>query len=191
MLHSSQTFFIAQIRCSKHSRWTYYHFDFHSQMNRWKCNSTLIVLLMVSTNRGLVLIIASTSSNRMFRDSSSKLLLWVLKRDVKMILLADLICLSKVPPMRLPKGEFLFHTIQSAFWLSMNPWILLWFVSSMDFANSLSAPTKLLPLLNWIFFALHDPAMKRLRASINESVSILFVISVWRAQLTKQINSSP
>ena len=90
-------------------------------VNRWLGDSatSLFASLMFSTTRGLEVNVALTSVNKVFRDSSSKLLLWVLRREDKMFL-ADLTCLSQTLPMWLAKGEFLFHTIQSAFWLNMN-----------------------------------------------------------------------
>ena len=124
MLYLSAMFFTVKIRCPKHIRWRHHHFTFHSQqMTRRDCNFTICII--VSTTKGLELIIASTSVNKVFRDSASKLLLWVLRRDDKM-LLADLICLYQTPPVWRAKGGFIFHTIRSAFWLSMNLWILLY-----------------------------------------------------------------
>ena len=73
-------------------------FDFI--VRRWLGESatSLLTSLMVSTTSGLELTMASTSVNRVFNDSSSKLLLWVLNNDAK-IFLADQICLSHIPPM--------------------------------------------------------------------------------------------
>ena len=77
------------------------------KVNIWKGESatSLFASMMVSTTRCLEWIKASTSVNKVFRDSSSKLLLWVLRKDDKM-LIAELICLSQTPPMWLAKGGF-------------------------------------------------------------------------------------
>ena len=159
---------------------------------RWLGESatSLLTSLMVSTTSGLELTMASTSVNRVFNDSSSKLLLWVLDNDAK-IFLADLICLSHIPPMWLAMGGFLFQTIQSVFWLSMKCFIFLWSISLKDFANSLSAPTKLFPLSQLMDLTLPLLTMKRLRVRMKESVSIVFVISIWTARLTKHVKSTP
>ena len=103
------------------------------------------------------------------------------------MLLANLICLSQTSPMRLAKSGFLFYTIQSGIWLSINLWILSWLISSIDFSSSLSAPTKLLLLLYQIVLILPRLAIKHLRASLNESVSILCMVSMKTAQLTKPV----
>ena len=105
------------------------------------------------------------------------------------MLLANLICLSQTSPRWLAKSGFLFYTIQSGIWLSINLWILSWLISSIDFSSSLSlsAPTKLLLLLYQIVLILPRLAIKHLRASLNESVSILFMVSMKTAQLTKPV----
>ena len=53
-------------------------------VNRWLGESatSLFALLVVPTTKGFQLITASTSKNKVFRDSTAKLLLWVLRRDV-------------------------------------------------------------------------------------------------------------
>ena len=160
-------------------------------MNRWlgKIATSLFVSLIVLTTKGLQLIIVLTSVNKVFRDSSSKLLVWVLRRDNKM-LLADLIYLSQTPLMWLAKSIFLFQPIQSAFWLSINLWILLWFISSIcQFSLHNNKITPIITLDNSYIMPLR--AIKQLRASMNESVFMPFVISMCTAWLIKQENSTP
>ena len=66
-LYLSPTFLAVQIRCPKHTKWRHHHFG--------ESVTSLFVSLMVSTTRGLELIIVLTSVDKVFRDSSSKLLL--------------------------------------------------------------------------------------------------------------------
>ena len=135
VLYLFPTFFTVQIRCPKHIRWRHHHFAFHSQqMTRRDCNFTICIIDCSNNQRSWA--DYSLDFCKQSLPRFSKLLLLVFRRDDKM-LLADLTCLSQTPPMWLAKRRYLFHTILSAFWLSINLWILLWFISSIDFAHSL------------------------------------------------------
>ena len=109
--------------------------------------------LIVSTVRGREFIIASTSVIRVWRDSSFKHVPWFFSNDAK-ILLADLIWRSHTPPMWLAAGTFLDQISQSTPGFARNWWTCWWFISLKGFFNSLSGPTKFLPLFDVILLTL-------------------------------------
>ena len=92
----------------------------------------------------------STSTSSVCNDSSSKIFPCVLTKPF-IIPLALLVCLFQTPPMWLVIGRFLIQVSQSDSCICKFWFILLWFMYSKIFHNSLTAPTKLLPLPDLIW----------------------------------------
>lgn len=114
----------------------------------------------------------TTSANSVFSAFSSKLLLRVIKVTDRMAL-ADLISLSRSPPMWFTRGGFLSHLIQSACLLCRKASTLLWLNSSTVLANSFSAPTKVFRFWHLMDLTRSLLPIKYLKTSMNDSVSML------------------
>ena len=97
------------------------------------------------------------------------------------MVLVTLICLSHTPPIRLARGVFIFHLIQSVCLLSRTFCILMWLISFTTLDSSLSPPTSLLLLSYLMDLMLPLLLIKSLQGSMKESVYILFIISIWIA----------
>ena len=158
--------------------------DFIVKMRLSAIATSLVTLLIVSTTIGLELTMVSTSSKQVTQWLLIKTLC-VLIRDESMIL-ADLICLSHAPPIWLAIGGFFCHTIWSALFFSNKSPILWLSISFMHISSFFSASIKSLPLSHQIDLKLPCLAMKWWSARMNESASILLVISMWIARWLDQ-----
>ena len=109
VLYLSSMFFYSTDHLSQTHQVGHHHFAFHiQQMTRWQHNFTICIIDGFS-NQSSWVDYNLDFCKQLFRDSSSKLLLQVLRRDDKM-LLADLVCLSQTPPKWLAKGGYFFST---------------------------------------------------------------------------------
>ena len=88
-------------------------FDFMIRMLTGTNGTGLFTSLIASTIHGHELNIASHSTIKVCKDSVSKLLSWLLSKQLS-IALAERVCLSQILPKWLAFGGLFFQTIQSA-----------------------------------------------------------------------------
>ena len=144
-----------------------------------RIGNKLFESLTVSTVKGLELRTALTSVINLLRLSSSKLFPCVFVK-VAITFLADLICLSQIPPCGLQLVDYV--SILSS--LSHVPGEME-SISWEAFHSSIWGPTKLLPSSDLSILIFPRLAMNILRTWIKESVSIVFATSRWTVLLAK------
>ena len=97
----------------------------------------------------------------------------------------DLIRDSHIPPIQGVTGRLNFHFISFPAKCLLTEFWSIFFIACF---NSFEAPTKLVPLSDFIIFTLSLLEMNLLTASMNSSVEKSPVISRWTTLVVKQVN---
>ena len=139
---------------------------------------------------GPELIIPSTSTNNVQRDSLLWLSPWFLS-IAERILLADWICRSHTPPMLLAMGRLCFQLIHTPPNSIMKSLILFSSILPNAFLSSILAPTKLVLLSLQTILTFPLLLINCLNASMKLSVVKLFVVSMCTTLLDKHVNIVP
>ena len=152
-----------------------------------------IILLTLPIDSQVIsqeLIISSTSTNNVRRDSSLRLSTWFL-RIVKRIRLAYQICRFHALPMLLAMERLHFQLIYSPLNSIKKSLILFLSISPNAFFSSMLAPTKLVLLSPRIILTFSLLLINRISAWMSLSIVKLLVAWMWTAVLDKHINIAP
>ena len=165
-------------------------FDFIVRRFTGLRGTRLVTSLSISVANGREFMIASTSTSRVCKESSDKLLPWVFSKELK-IALAPQIWRSHTPPVLLDGGGFLFRIIHSPPYSFKKLPILILSISWNARDSSADVQTKFEALSDLIIltFPLHPTNL--LKLMMNESVLREYTTSVCMALLDKQVYRAP
>ena len=165
-------------------------FDFIVRRFTGLRGTRLVTSLSISVANGREFMIASTSTSRVCKESSDKLLPWVFSKELK-IALAPQIWRSHTPPVLLDGGGFLFRIIHSPPFSFKKLPILILSISWNARDSSADVQTKFEPLSDLIIltFPLHPTNL--LKLMMNESVLREYTTSMCMALLDRQVYRAP
>ena len=148
-------------------------------------SATSLFTLIVSTVSDFEVMVSSTSTNKVAKDSSFRLASWVFIIGKSMIL-ADRMCLFHTPPMWLTIGIFFYTQYNLYSFLEGIHWSFAGLFCQLPLCSNKVAT---IVTVNCLYFP--RLTIKLRSAKMKESVFIPLVIPIWMTRPVKQVSRAP